>query len=253
MGRAPGGGDMKWAIVAVFAAALCLASAEDHGVQLLDDAGAAAHKDSDEVTHLKLEVQTIKAKTEADMRAKLNEQKESYFKKMKKASSFAGKLELATARAAAQVAEVTEENGKYKAMVQVLKKKAAYGEGLRRTVTQLQKKVVASVEAVAELESQKDKAKKGAKDAKKAKRNPADVALIAKLQAELEKKNKPSKADQAKAEKAQAKAAHKKAGKLHKKAKGEHAKEGDDKAAKQADKDAAKSDKAAAAVDGPAP
>ena len=73
------------------------------------------------------------------MRAKLNEQKESYFKKMKKAgmtptnarlrphsldsfqaSSFAGKLELATARAAAQVAEVTEENGKYKAMVQVL-------------------------------------------------------------------------------------------------------------------------------------
>merc|ERR1719440_1695591 len=215
-----------WAFVAVFAAALCLASAEDHGVQLLDDAGAAAHKDSDEVTHLKMEVQTIKAKTEADMRAKLNEQKESYFKKMRKASSFAGKLELATARAAAQVAEVTEENGKYKAMVQVLKKKAAYGEGLRRTVTQLQKKVVASVEAVAELESQKDKAKKGAK----------------------QKKNKPSKADQAKAEKAQAKAAHKKAGKLHKKAKGEHAKEGDDKSAKKAEKDAAKSDKAAAAV-----
>merc|ERR1712072_531245 len=129
--------------------------AEDHQVEMMEDAPMETDvtKLQAEVKYLRGEVDAIAAKTKADMRAQLNEQKESYYKKMKKAGSYKGQLALATARATTQVAEVTEEMGKYKAMVTVLKKRAAYGDGLKQTVADLQAKMVAAVEATAAIES----------------------------------------------------------------------------------------------------
>merc|ERR1711981_664073 len=195
--------------------------AEDHQVEMMEDAPMETDvtKLQAEVKYLRGEVDAIAAKTKADMRAQLNEQKESYYKKMKKTGSYKGQLALATARATTQVAEVTEEMGKYQAMV------------------------VAAVEATAAIESkmEKDKAKIAALE--KNKRSPEDIAMISKLKDKI--KSLQSNSDAIAAEKKKAKDAHNKAADLHKAAAGEHKKEGDSAAAKSADGEHKKSKDAA--------
>jgi len=232
-------------LMLVAVVAVAMVGAEDHGVQVLDDHAAPAvaadeaAKLKEEVTLLRGKLNTIAATTAADMREKLNQQKEVYYKKMKYAGSYKGKLALATARAATQVAEAAEESGKYKAMVDVLRTKAAYGSGLKKTVAGLQGKMVAAVEATAQLESQIQALK--AENAKlKSGHNPEDVAMIAKLKNKLK-----SSGGNAKAEKEAAKAAHKKAADLHKAAGDEHKQAGDDKAAANAGANAKKAEDAA--------
>jgi len=155
------------------------------------------------------------------------------------AGSYKGKLALATARAATQVAEAAEESGKYKAMVDVLRTKAAYGSGLKKTVAGLQGKMVAAVEATAQLESQIQALK--SENAKlKGGHNPEDVAKIAELKNQLK-----SGGGGAKAEKKAAKKAHKKAADLHKAAGDEHKAAGDADAAAKASANAKKSEDAA--------
>lgn len=200
-----------------------------------------------EVKYLRNQVDAIAAKTKVDMRANLNTQKEVYFKKMKKAGSFKGKLEMATARATTQVAAVTEELGKYKAMVDVLRHKAAFGQGLRKTVAALQEKMAGAVEATVNLEGklQKDKAK--ISHLKGAKRSPGDIATIARLHNKIKEleAHHGNLRTQIAAEKKKAVAAHKQAAKLSKAA----AKAHESGAAAKVSKTAAKASKAAAKHD----
>merc|ERR1719440_1627199 len=178
---------MRTCLALALVAVVAMATAEDHQVEQLDSKDMVKPMSSnvnqlqEEVHYLRNQVDAIAAKTKVDMREQLNAQKEKYYKKMKKAGSYKGKLELATARATTQVAAVTEELGKYKAMVDVLRKKAAYGQGLRRTVAGLQQKMAGAVQATVTLEGklQKDKAKIA--QLKGATRSPADIAKIAKL------------------------------------------------------------------------
>merc|ERR1711939_796737 len=178
---------MRTCLALALVAVVAMATAEDHQVEQLDSKDMVKPMSSnvnqlqEEVHYLRNQVDAIAAKTKVDMREQLNAQKEKYYKKMKKAGSYKGKLELATARATTQVAAVTEELGKYKAMVDVLRKKAAYGQGLRRTIAGLQQKMAGAVQATVTLEGklQKDKAKIA--QLKGATRSPADIAKIAKL------------------------------------------------------------------------
>merc|ERR1719240_763558 len=222
---------MRTCLALALVAVVAMATAEDHQVELLDSKDMVKPMSSnvkqlqEEVHYLRNQVDAIAAKTKVDMREQLNAQKEKYFKKMKKAGSYKGKLELATARATTQVAAVTEELGKYKAMVDVLRKKAAYGQGLRRTIAGLQQKMAGAVQATVTLEGklQKDKAKIA--QLKGATRSPADIAKIAKLKnkiKELESHHGNLQAQIA-AEKKKARSAHKAAAKLSKAAAKAHA------------------------------
>merc|ERR1711871_1595104 len=204
---------------------------EDHQVEQLDSKDMVKPMSSnvnqlqEEVHYLRNQVDAIAAKTKVDMREQLNAQKEKYYKKMKKAGSYKGKLELATARATTQVAAVTEELGKYKAMVDVLRKKAAFGQGLRRTIAGLQEKMAGAVEATVSLEAKREKDKAKIAQLKGATRSPADIAKIAKLKnkiKELESHHGNLKARIA-AEKKKARSAHKMAAKLSKAAAKAHA------------------------------
>merc|ERR1711871_1482136 len=222
---------MRTCLALALVAVVAMATAEDHQVEQLDSKDMVKPMSSnvnqlqEEVHYLRNQVDAIAAKTEVDMREQLNAQKEKYYKKMKKAGSYKGKLELATARATTQVAAVTEELGKYKAMVDVLRKKAAYGQGLRRTIAGLQQKMAGAVQATVTLEGklQKDKAKIA--QLKGATRSPADIAKIAKLKnkiKELESHHGNLRAQIA-AEKKKARSAHKMAAKLSKAAAKAHA------------------------------
>merc|ERR1712100_909989 len=222
---------MRTCLALALVAVVAMATAEDHQVEQLDSKDMVKPMSSnvnqlqEEVHYLRNQVDAIAAKTKVDMREQLNAQKEKYYKKMKKAGSYKGKLELATARATTQVAAVTEELGKYKAMVDVLRKKAAYGQGLRRTVAGLQQKMAGAVQATVTLEGklQKDKAKIA--QLKGATRSPADIAKIAKLKnkiKELESHHGNLQAQIA-AEKKKARSAHKAAAKLSKAAAKAHA------------------------------
>merc|ERR1711871_974736 len=222
---------MRTCLALALVAVVAMATAEDHQVEQLDSKDMVKPMSSnvnqlqEEVHYLRNQVDAIAAKTKVDMREQLNAQKEKYYKKMKKAGSYKGKLELATARATTQVAAVTEELGKYKAMVDVLRKKAAYGQGLRRTIAGLQEKMAGAVQATVTLEGklQKDKAKIA--QLKGATRSPADIAKIAKLKnkiKELESHHGNLKARIA-AEKKKARSAHKAAAKLSKAAAKAHA------------------------------
>merc|ERR1711939_227118 len=222
---------MRTCLALALVAVVAMATAEDHQVEQLDSKDMVKPMSSnvnqlqEEVHYLRNQVDAIAAKTKVDMREQLNAQKEKYYKKMKKAGSYKGKLELATARATTQVAAVTEELGKYKAMVDVLRKKAAYGQGLRRTIAGLQQKMAGAVQATVTLEGklQKDKAKIA--QLKGATRSPADIAKIAKLKnkiKELESHHGNLKARIA-AEKKKARSAHKMAAKLSKAAAKAHA------------------------------
>merc|ERR1712159_78270 len=222
---------MRTCLALALVAVGAMATAEDHQVELLDSKDMVKPMSSnvkqlqEEVHYLRNQVDSVAAKTKVDMREQLNAQKEKYFKKMKKAGSYKGTLELATARATTQVAAVTEELGKYKAMVDVLRKKAAFGQGLRRTIAGLQEKMAGAVEATVSLEGklQKDKAKIA--QLKGATRSPADIAKIAKLKnkiKELESHHGNLKARIA-AEKKKARSAHKMAAKLSKAAAKAHA------------------------------
>merc|ERR1712100_101211 len=215
---------MRTCLALALVAVVAMATAEDHQVEQLDSKDMVKPMSSnvnqlqEEVHYLRNQVDAIAAKTKVDMREQLNAQKEKYYKKMKKAGSYKGKLELATARATTQVAAVTEELGKYKAMVDVLRKKAAYGQGLRRTIAGLQQKMAGAVQATVTLEGklQKDKAKIA--QLKGATRSPADIAKIAKLKnkiKELESHHGNLQAQIA-AEKKKARSAHKAAAKLSK-------------------------------------
>merc|ERR1711907_486597 len=222
---------MRTCLALALVAVGAMATAEDHQVEQLDSKDMVKPMSSnvnqlqEEVHYLRNQVDAIAAKTKVDMREQLNAQKEKYYKKMKKAGSYKGKLELATARATTQVAAVTEELGKYKAMVDVLRKKAAYGQGLRRTIAGLQQKMAGAVQATVTLEGklQKDKAKIA--QLKGATRSPADIAKIAKLKnkiKELESHHGNLQAQIA-AEKKKARSAHKAAAKLSKAAAKAHA------------------------------
>merc|ERR1712159_665540 len=222
---------MRTCLALALVAVGAMATAEDHQVELLDSKDMVKPMSSnvkqlqEEVHYLRNQVDSVAAKTKVDMREKLNAQKEKYFKKMKKAGSYKGKLELATARATTQVAAVTEELGKYKAMVDVLRKKAAFGQGLRRTIAGLQEKMAGAVEATVSLEAKREKDKAKIAQLKGATRSPADIAKIAKLKnkiKELESHHGNLKARIA-AEKKKARSAHKMAAKLSKAAAKAHA------------------------------
>merc|ERR1711871_1740330 len=222
---------MRTCLALALVAVVAMATAEDHQVELLDSKDMVKPMSSnvkqlqEEVHYLRNQVDSVAAKTKVDMREKLNAQKEKYFKKMKKAGSDKGKLELATARATTQVAAVTEELGKYKAMVDVLRKKAAFGQGLRRTIAGLQEKMAGAVEATVSLEAKREKDKRKIAQLKGATRSPADIAKIAKLKnkiKELESHHGNLKARIA-AEKKKARSAHKMAAKLSKAAAKAHA------------------------------
>merc|ERR1711907_279435 len=118
---------MRTCLALALVAVVAMATAEDHQVEQLDSKDMVKPMSSnvkqlqEEVHYLRNQVDAIAAKTKVDMREQLNAQKEKYYKKMKKAGSYKGKLELATARATTQVAAVTEELGKDKAKIAQLK------------------------------------------------------------------------------------------------------------------------------------
>merc|ERR1712167_478626 len=176
---------MRTCLALALVAVVAMATAEDHQVEQLDSKDMVKPMSSnvnqlqEEVHYLRNQVDAIAAKTKVDMREQLNAQKEKYYKN---------------------------------------RKKAAYGQGLRRTVAGLQQKMAGAVQATVNLEGklQKDKAKIA--QLKGATRSPADIAKIAKLKnkiKELESHHGNLQAQIA-AEKKKARSAHKAAAKLSK-------------------------------------
>jgi len=119
-----------------------------------------------QVARLKNSQHTVAEKTATDLRATLNQQKEKYFKDMKKSASPKQRLARVAATAAKTISDNELKVAKYKAINKVLETKAEYGVQLQRTVTQMSHKMIDAIKATHMLLGQTETDAKTIKDLK---------------------------------------------------------------------------------------
>jgi len=178
-----------------------------------------------EVAKLRIKVQTIEKETTIRLQSKLNVEKEKYHKKMLHSASYKGKLEKVSQRCANEVANAMARAAKYKALMQVMSRKAAQEKDAEKAIDFMQSKLKKSAEgndamaAVVKQDEAKLAAAAGQKAAPSAPSEDCDKLGDIKKRIACEKKKAAS--------------GHQKAAKLHLQAASHHAKNDDKAAAKR--------------------
>jgi len=109
------------------------------------------------VARMNVEKHGLAEQTKIDMRARLNRNKERYFKKMTHGSSFKKKLGKLSKKAAIKVVQQTIRAAKYRGINKVLAKKAAWIDTLKDSLGETTKKMHSAIEGTELLTEQTKK------------------------------------------------------------------------------------------------
>jgi len=175
----------------------------------------------DQVAELKDAGHTIVETTKMQMRSRLNNRKEKYYKRMKKSTQYRDKMKKIVDRATRAITAQTIRAGKYRAINKVLAEKAGYAASLKQSLDDMTGKLHTTIQVTETL------TQKAAKDATTIHDLSAKVAALqAKQGLHHESDKHLTLEQQIKKQKKLAQAAHSKASELHNQAAAAHDAEG---------------------------